>query len=69
MKELRVYLVNVDYLEDEVECNPDMPQDDFMELAEQQGTVYTLAGFQNEFNTGAEINNAVQYIRFIEVEV
>lgn len=73
MKELRVYVINID----EVDFESEMPvnitvsqtlDEKFMNIAEKQGGVYTIQGFQNAFNE-EKINTAVDVIRFIEVEV
>ena len=73
MKELRVYVINVD----DVDFEKEMPVNTavselsdkmFIEIAERQGSVYTLQGFQNAFNN-ENINSSADIIRFIEVEV
>lgn len=65
MKELRVYAVDVDILENYTNLITD---DVFIELAEKQGTVYSLKGFELAFNY-QELNTSTDIIRFIEVEV
>ena len=65
MKELRIYVVNVDTLEEQTGLITD---DVFIELAEKQGTVYSLKGFELAFNY-QELNTSTDIIRFIEVEV
>ena len=65
MKELRVYVVDVDILEEQT-CS--ITDDVFIELAEKQGTVYSLKGFELAFNY-QELNTSTDIIRFIEVEV
>lgn len=65
MKELRVYAVDVDILEEQT-CS--ITDDVFIELAEKQGTVYSLKGFELAFNY-QELNTSTDIIRFIEVEV
>lgn len=44
------------------------PDDEFQSLAEEQGRVYTLQGFQEAFNL-EEINSAIDIIRFISVPI
>ena len=73
MKELRVYVINIDEIdfENEMPVNTTVSQtldEKFMNIAEKQGGVYTIQGFQNAFNE-EKINTAVDVIRFIEVEV
>ena len=66
MKEIRVYGVNCDNYEgcEDLESISNLR---FIEIAEEQGSVYSLKGFENDVNTGwLWLNNA--YIRFIEVE-
>lgn len=41
--------------------------DEFMELAEEQGRVYTLEGFQKAFNFDGAVDTDIDIIRFISV--
>lgn len=66
MKETRVYVIDTYLIEEENAIN--YTDNDFMEVAERLGTVFTLKGFENAFNN-EELNTHVDYIRFIEVEV
>lgn len=66
MKEMRVYVIDTYLIEEENAIN--YTDNDFMEVAERLGTVFTLKGFENAFNN-EELNTHVDYIRFIEVEV
>ena len=66
MKEFRVYVVDVH--SDTDELIPLLSNEEFMNVAEDNGTVYTLQGFQNAFNND-EINSSEEFIRIIEVEV
>ena len=74
MKELRVYVINLEgitedfYDEMQIDMLDDLDNDSFIETAEKQGGVYTIQGFQSAFNE-EEVNTAVDVIRFIEVEV
>lgn len=73
MKELRVYLIDVNEVdfEEEMPANTsvlELSDDKFMEIAENQGNVYTINGFQNAFNE-EEICVSNDFIRFVEVEV
>ena len=62
--ETRVYVVDTLSTRD---TNWDIISDEeFMNLAEQDGRVYTLQGFQEAFNL-EEINSAIDVIRFISV--
>lgn len=45
--------------------NQDMADEEYMTLAEQQGTVYSLKGFQDAFNYTDTINENY-YIRIIK---
>ena len=59
--ETRVYVVDVEETDlDVIQIN----DDEFMNLAEEQGAVYTIQGFQEDFNKGL-INPIVAEIRFI----
>lgn len=66
MKEIRVYAVNC-YLYDGEECIPEMTNEQFMAIAEDQGTVYSLAGFELAFNN-ERISEANSFIRILNVE-
>jgi CRISPR/Cas system CMR-associated protein Cmr3 (group 5 of RAMP superfamily) len=60
--ETRVYVVDTHSLRSKAHW--DLSDDKFMSLAENQGTVYTLEGFKNDFNVG--VFDAPHYvIRFI----
>jgi hypothetical protein len=66
MKEIRVYVVNCDNYEgcEDLQAISNLR---FIEIAEEQGTVYSLKGFENNVNADwLGLDNA--YIRFIEVE-
>ena len=65
MKELRVYVVDINTVEEQTDLVTD---EVFMELAEQRGTVYSIEGFELAFNY-EELNTSTDMIRFIEVEV
>lgn len=65
MKELRVYAVDIDTIEEQTCLVTD---EIFMQLAEERGTVYSLKGFELAFNY-EELNTSTDMIRFIEVEV
>ena len=61
MKEMRVYVLDVSLM-------GNYTDEEFIEKAENYGSVYTLKGFENAFNN-EELSTVVDYIRFIEVEV
>ncbi len=65
MKEIRVFVISE---EQAVVCAELLTDEQFMEMAEDEGGVYTLRGFEWAFNNEAEIYSNLQYIRFIEVE-
>ncbi len=66
MKEIRVYCIDYGACKDESDFYT-ISNEDFIELAEQDGNIYTLDGFQQAFNQ-EEISSFVDYIRFIEVD-
>lgn len=66
MKEIRVYAINVDFCNDEIYAK-DLSNEDFIYIAEKQGTVYSLKGFEYNFNN-EYIDTTNFYIRFIEVD-
>lgn len=61
MKELRVYVIDLGLTEDIAETD-----EEFMNEAERQGTVYSIKGFENAINS-EELNLCNSFIRFIEV--
>lgn len=58
--ETRVYVLDVN----KVDFENDISDEDFMTLAEEEGRVYTLQGFQQSFNS-EEVNSHNDIIRFI----
>jgi hypothetical protein len=58
-KEIKVYMIEVDE-----KGSDDYTDEEFMKLAEEQGTVYSLKGFQDEFNYDDTIDFG-HYIRII----
>ena len=64
---IRVYVINLDKLDD-VKGSDDYSNEEFMDIAEEQGTVYTLKGFQNAFNYEESISPFNCYLRFIDIE-
>lgn len=74
MKELRVYVIDIEEIDDDFLDNMGIDQSvqlndkDFITVAEEQGNVYTLNGFAQAFND-QDINSSTDIIRFIEVEV
>ena len=61
--ETRVYVVDMD---DNNFDGDNTTDEEFMTLAEENGRVYTLDGFQEAFNF-EEINSSIDVIRFITV--
>lgn len=62
--ETRAYVVDTNF----ATCFAnDLSDDEFIELAEEQGRVYTIQGFQEAFNL-QEINSGIDTIRFINVK-
>ena len=70
-KEVRVYIVETfnDDIEEKIDVN-NLTDDEFIELAEEQATAYSLKDFQNIWNhySYAMANPEYSCIRFIEVE-
>ena len=71
IKEIRVYVVNIDKVEDcldeYVPHLTDFNEEKFITEAENKGSVYTLPGFQHAFNY-EEISDVSDMIYFKEVE-
>ena len=69
--EFRVYLVNYRLNSDEFNWSKGEPTDEqFMNEAELQGTVFTLEGFVDTFNVHhSEVNQETDMIRIIQVPV
>jgi len=63
--ETRVYLLTV---EDSDISEENMSDGEFMKLAEEKGSVYSLEGFQQAFNW-EEVNSSTDVIRFINVTI
>ena len=66
MKEIRVYVVNADLYEGE-DLIQELSNEEFIALAEEQGTVYSLKGFENAYNDDC-VDTINTFIRFIKVE-
>jgi len=65
-KETRVYGVNHNELPDDFNANKLLANDDFIEVAEEQGNVWSLKGFEEQFNNdGDEVNQNNLSIRII----
>lgn len=68
---MKVYAVNVYELQEDVKDSIDVvgwssvPDWEFMDMAEEQGNVWSLAGFEEAFNN-VEIATDMFYIRIIE---
>lgn len=66
MKEIRVYVVDCNDYEG-CGCLTTMHHEEFMAIAEELGTVYSLKGFETTINNSwLSLDNA--FIRFVEVE-
>lgn len=66
---IRVYIIDLDQLDvDDVKGSDDYSNEEFMNIAEEQGAVYTLKGFQNDFNYEQNISSFNCYLRFIDTE-
>ena len=63
MSTLRIYGINLNETDETVPFT----KEEFMQLAEEQGYVWTIEGFEDEFNSGfMDTENLV--IKFIELE-
>ena len=70
MLEKRVFLIDIDNITDDKLDFALKSDKEFMSIAEKQGNVYSLEGYQKAFNFNAEeINSSTQYIRILDVEV
>lgn len=68
--ETRVYVVDVDKLDDDEpsKFEANVPDEEFISEAERQGSIYTLPAFQKAFNSlGVDTNK--DFIRFISFPV
>lgn len=64
---MKVYIINLVMLPDDINENfMDMANDEFMDIAEQYGEVYSLKGFENAYNHDEFISQSDSYIRFIQ---
>ena len=67
-QEIRVYGINVDQIWDGLELSsiidPKSPNDQFMEIAEAQGNVWSLQGFQSAFNND-ELSSFNLFIKIV----
>ena len=68
-KELRVYAIHISYLDGEFYKDVEITDSEFMNIAEEQGLVFTLNSFQESFNSNENISTDEHIIRFIEVEI
>ena len=66
MTETRAYLIDLDEYED-IDSIEKMTDDEFITISEKQGEVYTLEGFQKNWNNENILFNS--YLRFINVEL
>jgi hypothetical protein len=64
--ETRVYVLDIDSLNSN--SADELSDDEFQTLAEEEGRVYTLQGFQEAFNF-TEINSSIDVIRFINITI
>lgn len=59
--ETRVYVADVHAIVNK--HHSDLTDEEFMDLAEEQGTVYTLEGFQKDYNIGKyEVHYVIRFI-------
>lgn len=64
MAEIKVYGININEVEKDISI-ASISDKDFVKISEQQGLIWSLTGFQNDFNDD-EINQSNLFIRFIE---
>lgn len=60
-------LIGCIVMDEEVDDALKLTDEEFMNLAEEFGSIYSLKGFVNEWNYGIASYNDYSYIRFIEV--
>lgn len=63
--EIRAYLIKVE----KDNGSDDYDDEEFMTLAEEQGTVMTLGAFQDWYNYEHEVNREDYYLRFLTVKM
>lgn len=69
MKETRIYIVNVDDIDDN-ESVEQLTDEQFIEKAEKRGTIYSLKGFEKAWNEGIYMDTPnYSYIRILESEI
>lgn len=66
MKEIRVYVVNAELYDGE-KWIQELSNKEFIAIAEEQGTIYSLKGFENDYNDDC-VDTINTFIRFIKVE-
>ena len=67
MKEVKVYLINLDdWKVEDMDNLLELTDEEFMNESERQGKVYSLKGFQKAFNL-EEVNITTDQMRIIEV--
>lgn len=69
MKEIRVYVINTELYEQDIDVTS-ISDEEFMDIAEELGSVYSLKGFEKAFNSfdlfsPSEVNPIESYIRII----
>jgi hypothetical protein len=69
MKEIKAYVINDEQLDLYETSVYDLTDDEFMRLAEESGSVYSLSEFEKIYNANEseELNPDYHFIRFIAV--
>ena len=71
--EMRVYIVDADRIEDlmaegKIQDVSQVSDEQFIQFAEEDGTIYSIEGFQTGWNTSIMMSSPdFSYIRFIQV--
>ena len=67
MKTYKVYVINLELLDD-IKGSDDYSDEEFINIAELQGGVYSLLGFQDTYNYTEKVCSANNYIRILKAE-
>lgn len=67
MKTYRVYVINLELIDD-IKGSDDYSDEEFINIAELQGGVYSLSGFQDTYNYTEKVSSANNYIRILKTK-
>jgi len=70
MKEYKVYLIDIKYLDDSINLGELLYNDEeFIKIAKEQNNVYNLDSFEELYNSVTDSIQRNSYIRIIETEI